>query len=294
MSAPSPSLLRKLGRAKLLTRWATATVGHGERRSKSKGAGMEFADHRDYQMGDDTRHLDTHVHARTGKNYIKQYDVYQQLPITIIVDGSRSMNFGDPNKFQFGAAMASALGFIGLNGGDQVIIGVTSGDKIIWSPKFHGGQRAPHLFKWVAGQRALSRGSLGSALRDSVRHLTNRGLVVLISDMWSDDVDASIGILAASGQEVWGVHVLARQEVDPDMLGDGDVRMIDLESGHEVEIALDRSVHDRYRKAFEAWSGELQTTFSHVKGRYLLVPSDTSPEKLLMTDWRRLGMIAAY
>lgn len=293
-SAPSPALLRKLGRAKLLTRWASATVGHGERRSKQKGAGMEFADHREYQMGDDTRFLDTHVHARTSKFYIKQYDVYQQLPITVIVDGSRSMDFGSPNKFQFAASVASALGFLGLNGGDQVRIGVTSGDKIIWSPKFHGAQRAPHLFKWMTKQRASSRGSLGNALRESVRSLTNKGLVVLISDMWSEDVESAIAILGASGQEVWGVHVLTREEIDPDSMGDGDVRMVDMESGHEVEIALDRSVHDRYRKALEAWSGELQTKFSNVKGRYLLVPSDESTDKLLMQDWRRLGMIAAY
>jgi hypothetical protein len=294
VSAPSPALLRKLGRAKLLTRWAVATVGHGERRSKQKGAGMEFADHREYQMGDDTRHLDTHVHARLGKNYIKQYDVYQQLPITVIVDGSRSMDFGSPNKFQFAASLASVFGFLGLNGGDLVRIGVTSGDKIVWSPKFHGAQRAPHLFKWMDKQRPSARGSLGTALREAVRSMTNRGLVILLSDMWSEDVEAAVAIIAASGQEVWGIHVLTREEVEPESMGDGDVRMLDMETGHEVEIALDRSVHDRYHKALEAWSGELQTKFSNVKGRYLLVPSDQSAEKLLLQEWRALGMIAAY
>ena len=88
---PSPRLLQSLQRSRVLVRSAKATVGVGERRSNAKGSGMEFLDYREYQPGDDVRHLDPHLFARTGGHYVRQYAVYQQLPITIIVDGSASM-----------------------------------------------------------------------------------------------------------------------------------------------------------------------------------------------------------
>ena len=72
---------------------------------------MEFADHRRYQPGDDLRHLDTHLHRRTGEHYVRQYEVHRQLPVTIIIDGSASMNFGNPTKFAFACGLASALAF---------------------------------------------------------------------------------------------------------------------------------------------------------------------------------------
>ena len=94
---PSPRLLQSLQRSRVLVRSAKATVGVGERRSNAKGSGMEFLDYREYQPGDDVRHLDPHLFARTGGHYVRQYAVYQQLPITIIVDGSASMNFSESN-----------------------------------------------------------------------------------------------------------------------------------------------------------------------------------------------------
>ena len=67
---PSPRLLQSLQRSRLLVRSAKATVGIGERRSDAKGSGMEFLDFREYQPGDDVRHLDPHLFARTGAHYV--------------------------------------------------------------------------------------------------------------------------------------------------------------------------------------------------------------------------------
>ncbi len=66
-----------------MPRAATASLGIGERRSRAKGAGLEFADHRAYQPGDDIRHLDLQLHARLGEHYVRQYSVFRQLPVTV-------------------------------------------------------------------------------------------------------------------------------------------------------------------------------------------------------------------
>ena len=288
---PSPALLGKLGRAKLMPRWAAAAVGTGERRSKMKGAGMEFADHREYQPGDDLRRLDPHLYARFGQNFIREYDVYRQLPITILVDASRSMNYGQPNKFEFACSIASALGFIGLAGGDQVQFGVGAGEKVHWSPRFHGASRAQTMFDWFKDQHPEGDGSFAQALRVAARHLTVRGLLIVMSDWWADDLDAELALLSATGQELWGLHVLAREELDPSVLGSGEVRLTDVETGHEVEMALDGPTLDRYKKGFKAWQDRLQSLFTRARGRYLLTPTDQPTDRLFLQDWRAMGMI---
>ncbi|MCW5697485.1 MAG: DUF58 domain-containing protein [Bauldia sp.] len=287
----SPALLNKLSRAKLLTRWAVASVGVGERRSRTKGAGMEFAEHREYQPGDDLRYLDPHLYARFGAHYIRQYEVYQQLPITILLDASRSMNFGHPNKFDYARSLAALFGFVGLAGGDQVQIGVGAGRRLHWSVRYHGAQRAQRMFAWLGERTVENEGDFGATLRSATRNLSGRGLLIILSDWWEDDIEAELALLVATGQEVWGLQVVSPEELDPTMLGRGEVRLVDIESGHEVELAIDRASIDRYERAVAAWRAQIQAVLSRSHGRYLLAPTDGNVEKLFVEEWRARGMI---
>ncbi len=288
---PSPVLLQRLSRTKLLTRRAVASVGVGERRSRSKGPGMEFADHREYEAGDDMRYLDPYLHARFGEHYIRQYEVYQQLPIAIVIDGSRSMDYGTPTKFAFAKGLAATLGFIGLAGGDRVELGVWSNDKLHWSSRFHGASRAGRLFDWLEDQQPNGATSFGRALHMVVRHLSGRGLLILISDWWADGLENDLRTVIAAEQEIWALHVVAPEETEPGVLGEGEVRLIDAESGQEVELALDQPTLDRYHRAFTAWCEQLRELATGARGRYNLVRTDAKLERLLLQDWRRAGMI---
>jgi uncharacterized protein (DUF58 family) len=288
---PSPRLLQSLQRSRLLVRRAKATVGVGERRSNAKGSGMEFLDYREYQPGDDVRHLDAHLFARTGGHYLRQYAVYQQLPITIIVDGSASMNFATPTKFDFACGLASALAFVGLAGGDAVQVAVHTGGRLLWSPLARGTRRAQVIFDWLGEQQPAGAG-FGQALATALPRLTHRGLVILLSDWWLDDLDADLKVLGALRQEIVAVHVAAPEELDPARLGAGETRFIDAESGHEVELLIDQVVLDNYKAAFADWQDRLRQQIRRHLGRYLVVRSDTSLDRLLLLDWRRLGLIS--
>ena len=288
---PSPVVLGKLARSKLRTRWATASTGIGERRSRDKGAGMEFADYREYQPGDDIRHLDPHIYARFGQNYIRQFEVYKQLPITILIDASRSMDFGEPNKFSYAKGLGALLGFVGLAGSDQVQFAIGTGGKVHRSPRYHGIMRAQQMFDWLETQKTELSGTFGETLRAVTMSLVGRGLLIILSDWWEEDLEAELGILVATGQEVWGIQVVAPEEVEPGLLGEGEVRFVDIESGHEVELAVDRTTLDRYRRSFNAWREQIQSVLSRSHGRYLLVPTNVDPERLIQDEWRRLGLL---
>src|SRR5258706_8066495 len=159
---PSAGLMTALMRSRLAARHAHATIGVGERRSRAKGSGMEFMDHREYQPGDDVRHLDSHLYARTGGYFVRKYAVPRQLPIAIIVDGSASMNFGTPTKFDFARRLAAALAFAGLAGGDVIEVGIYAGNRLSWSPRLRGMRRAPVIFDLLPPQNPGGSGFLGA------------------------------------------------------------------------------------------------------------------------------------
>jgi uncharacterized protein (DUF58 family) len=288
---PSPALLTSLMRSRLLVRRAKATLGiGGERRSLHKGSGMEFMDYRKYQPTDDVRHLDAHLHARTGGHYVRQYEVYRQLPITIIVDGSASMNFGTPTKFDFACGLASTLAFVGLAGGDAVDVAVNAGTRLQWSPRVRGIRHAQEIFRWLAAQTPAGSG-FGRALGEALPRLTHRGLLILVSDFWFDDLEADLKVLGSLPQEILGVHVAAPEELEPAQLI-GETRLVDAESGHEVELLIDHGVLGAYKAALANWQDRLRAQITSRLGRYLLVRSDASLSRLLLHDWRRLGLIS--
>jgi len=288
---PSPGLLASLKRSRLIVRRAHATTGIGERRSRRKGPGMEFVDYREYQLGDDLRRLDAHLYLRTGGRYVREYAVEQQLPVAIIVDGSASMKFGTPSKFDFGRSLAAALAFVGLAGGDVVEVGVHASGRLSWSPRIRGVRRAPVIFDWLAAQGPGGSG-FGKVLGETLPRLAHRGLAIVISDWWVEDPDADLRVLSSLRQEVFAVHVVSAEELDPARFGTGEACLVDSETAYEIELMVDRGVLDGYSKAFASWQDRLRARIAAGLGRYLPVRSDANLERLLVHDWRQQGLIA--
>ncbi|MSR21963.1 MAG: DUF58 domain-containing protein [Gemmatimonadetes bacterium] len=292
MSLLPPSLLQKLGRTRLQVQRAPASTGVGERRSKALGSGMEFADHRPYQFGDDIRHLDPHLHARLGRHYIRQYSTSQQLSVTILLDASRSMAYGDPPKFDFGRALAAGLAYAGLVGGDQVLVGVFADGGIRWHARIQGAMRTASLCSWLEGLHADGVTDLEQVVRSALPRIARvEGLTILISDWFVEGIPEALATLESAGQEVVAVHLLSPEEIEPERLGTGEVRFMDAELGNEMEMFLGRGLHQRYREELEAWSAELRAGVLAHRGRYLAARSDDDLELLLVRDWRLEGLL---
>jgi len=98
----------------------------GEHKSPYRGFAVEFAQHREYTHGDDTRHLDWKVLGRTDRYYIKQYEQETNYVANILLDGSESMNYGSGRltKLQYGKMMAACLAYLILHQGDAVALGL--------------------------------------------------------------------------------------------------------------------------------------------------------------------------
>ena len=118
----SPEFLARLEQLELVSRKVFRGRMKGERRSKRKGQSVEFADFRNYVVGDDIRFIDWNTYARLDKLFLKLYLEEEDLHFYTLLDTSMSMEFGDPTKLWYAKQVAAALGFIGLTHSDRVVI----------------------------------------------------------------------------------------------------------------------------------------------------------------------------
>src|SRR2546428_11704214 len=118
----TPELLRRLEQFQLLAARRAKSSARGERRSRARGQSVEFADYRTYVPGDDFRYLDWNLYGRLERLFLKLYEEERELPVTVVLDASESMTFGEPRKFDFARQVAAAVGYVALCGFDRVSV----------------------------------------------------------------------------------------------------------------------------------------------------------------------------
>src|SRR5438445_8758630 len=117
-----PDFLARLEQLELVSRKSFMGRMKGERRSKRKGQSVEFADYRNYVVGDDLRFLDWNLYARLDKLFLRLFMEEEDLHFYVLIDNSLSMDFGNPTKLHYAKQIAAALGFIGLCNRDRVLV----------------------------------------------------------------------------------------------------------------------------------------------------------------------------
>src|SRR5436305_14346125 len=117
-----PQFLARLEQLELVTKKIFLGRMKGERRSKRKGQSVEFADYRNYVVGDDLRFLDWNLYARLERLFIRLFMEEEDLHFYVLIDHSASMGFGDPTKVLYAKQVAAALGFVGLVNLDRVVV----------------------------------------------------------------------------------------------------------------------------------------------------------------------------
>ena len=108
----SPHLLKRLEQLQLLARRRSKSTAKGERRSGARGQSVEFADYRNYVPGDDLRRIDWNIYGRLDRLFLKLYEEERELPVTIFLDASESMSFGQVSKFDFARQVTAAVGYV--------------------------------------------------------------------------------------------------------------------------------------------------------------------------------------
>jgi uncharacterized protein (DUF58 family) len=287
----STEVRRLLGGSKLIALRAPANAAIGERRSKALGPGIEFAQYRDYEPGDDLRHVDRHVYARLGRVVVRQFTVEQRLRVSILLDASASMAV-DPASWRRAVEVAAVFGEVALNGGDQVRFGVARGDQVAWGPV---ATRTPQLRRELARLDDVRPAGAARSFADlavrTLEPLGYPGLLIVVSDWLVEGFAEALKTWRVREQELVAVQVLGGAEAGPVPDALGWVRLIDAETGDLVERRLDRSAWEAYHREVEAWSEEVRAAVWAAEGRWYRIAAEAPLDEASVQGMRRQGLI---
>ena len=283
------AFLRRLEQLELASRRLTAGRMKGERRSVRRGQSVEFADYRTYATGDDLRQLDWNAYARLERLFVKLFVEEEDVTVHLLVDASRSMDYGEPNKLEAARRAAAALGYLGLASMDRVSVAFLGDGTATPMRPLRGKRRTHELFSFLSQPRDDRLTGLAAAARAYVGRMRGSGPLVLISDLMDPGYLDALRDLAGTRSQLSVLHLLAPDELDPEVAA--DARLVDQETGHAVEVSGDDDLVDRYRARLADWQAEISAFVSRRGGAYVPVRSDLDLADLLFDVLRRRRVV---
>jgi uncharacterized protein (DUF58 family) len=285
-----PDLMAQLERLELVTRKVFRGRMKGERRSKRKGQSVEFADFRGYVPGDDLRSLDWNLFARLDKLIVKLFLEEEDLHFFTLIDASLSMDFGQPTKLQYAKQLAAALGFVGLIRTDRVRIETLGQPVHLRAPVLRGRKSVWRMIDFIEGIQPGETASLAEGIKKFCLRNAGKGIIVLISDLMDKNgYEPALRYLVSQKMDVYIIHVLSQEELDPDVKG--DLKLVDVEDQDIAEISVNAPLLARYKATLNAFVSGAQEFCSRRGMNYLLANNQTPVKELIGSYLRRRGLV---
>ncbi|MCE0523982.1 MAG: DUF58 domain-containing protein [Methylacidiphilales bacterium] len=243
----------------------------GEHRSPFRGFAIEFAQHREYTLGDDIRHLDWKVLGRTDRYYVKQYEQDTNFVAHLLVDGSESMNYGSGkiSKLQYAKVLGACLAYLILLQRDAVALHVFDTEMRETMTRTDNIAKIHPIMDRLAAFQATEQTKLGTALSDIARITRARGIVVVISDLFDDEEAFEKGVrqIRFGGSEVIVFHVMDPYELEFPF--DGVVEFIGLEETARLKTTP-ASIRKSYLESLNTFRQRVQGICDHSGCHYVL------------------------
>jgi uncharacterized protein (DUF58 family) len=278
-----PHFVSKLSRLDLKARLVVEGFLTGLHRSPYHGFSVEFAEHRQYMPGDPLRHLDWKVLAKSDRMYLKQYEEETNLRASILVDTSASMGYGsrDLTKLDYARQLAAALSYLMLTQNDAVgLFAFARGRGEHIPPRSTMGHLRPLL---LLLDRLTPGGGTDftSSLHTLAERMTQRGLVILLSDLLDDPdrIATAIHHFRHRKHEVLVFHILDPQEVSFDF--EREAVYVDLESGDRV-TTRPQELRGDYRARVREWKDRLRQFCVEKRAGYVPLTTDLPYDRALL------------
>lgn len=301
-------LIAKLEALDVRSRRILRGVMPGERRSKKRGQSVEFADYRPYVEGDDLRRIDWNLYARLDALFLRLFMEEEDLQVTVLLDTSASMGYGEPDKLRFGKQLAAALMYLALNKQNRSAVWAIGGNKVEYLQGLRGRRPIPRVFEFLESLQAAppgqaedagaSAGGLAEGLLRFAGTSVGAGVVVLITDGLEKGNDQGTGldealkVLGDGRFDGYLVQVMSPQELDPAKAElKGDLRLTDAEDGHTAEVTLTPALMKQYKKRLDAFLTHTRD-IAHRRGlAYAFAPTDRELDELIMKELRLKGLV---
>lgn len=219
-------------------------IHEGEQSSASTGQGMIFEDHKKYIPGDDIRKMDWKAYARTDEFYIKRFEQEKSVTLHILVDRSSSMDYGEPNKFDYAAKLGLATAYMSSKTNDRFRMSVFSETVTDIS----SARRNPNMGEMVDTLNSLRKtpeSLVERCVTEYSNQIQNKSVVIIISDFLTDVEQIESALNRLKGSEVILVNTLDESEIEPEMQGDKILK--DPESDKTLRTYLSKRTRRKYK-----------------------------------------------
>lgn len=277
-------LLADLPSLDLRARYVMKGFLSGRHRSPQKGSSVEFAEYRDYQLGDDLRRVDWRLYGRSDRLHIKQYEEETQLRVFVVLDTSASMDFASRppalTKVEYARVALAAIALLAHRQGDAFGLGIAGTELADF---LRARSAASHWRSFVGRLEIVRTGgatNLAKALEDLAEVVPRRSMIVVASDFYEDlgRLEPALSRLRYDHHDLVGLHVLDPAEIDFDLEAGG--KFVDAETGAELKLDAP-AVRQGYLARFRAFCDELDDLFRRVGGETARLRTDRSPAAAL-------------
>ena len=261
------------------------------------GQTVEFADYREYMLGDDIRRIDWNLYSRFEKYFLKLFTDERQMHTQIFLDCSASMSKADPEKAAYAFGAAAALGYLSVHNMDKV------------SFKLIKGERAEDPYGTIVGKKSFfnaisslesmtfeGESDIGKAVTQCPNMGSNDGLTIIISDFFTElDWKKAVDYLVYKKRQVLLVQVMTPDEVEP--LYDGRFDLIDSESedlsdSRNMRLKINRSMQLAYEEAMKDFVADIKSYCASRGADFITVRTDEPIEKVLFGELLKVGIMA--
>lgn len=268
----------------------------GKHLVKTYGQTVEFADYREYALGDDIRRIDWNLYSRFEKFFLKLFTDERQMHTQIFIDCSASMGKDNPQKAAFTVGIAAALGYLSVHNMDKVSYKLIKGNKAEDPFGTIVGKRA--FFSAMTGLEALTfdgESDIDAAVVGCENTGNNDGLTLIISDFFTDsDWRRAVDYLSYKKRQVLLIQVMTPEERDPSY--SGRVNLIDSESEDltdpkNMKMNIDMSAQLAYEEALKDLQSDLYNFCVSRGATFITIPTDQPIEKVLFKELLKVGIV---
>ncbi len=286
----SPDFMVKLDQLSFVSRKIFMGKLRGERISKRRGESVEFADHRSYVMGDDLRFLDWNIFARLEKLFIKLFLQEEDLHVSVLIDVSKSMDWGRPNKAHYARQIAAAIAYVGLVNFDRVSLYAYSNGLQDEIRGIRGRRLIPRVIDFLTRLPSEGVSHLAAAGKQfAIRH-PHQGIVLIVSDFFEKGgYEEGFRYLLGRKYDLYALQVLSPEELEPPLVG--DLRLTDVEDDDVAEVTISRALINRYKQNLQAYCGQLREYCAARGVSYLFTSTQVPFDQVVLSYFRARGLL---
>ena len=288
MKIVDSDFLKKLEAIAIKSKMLMNEGAGGNRKSRSKGSSVEFSDFREYSAGDDFRRIDWNAYGRFDKLFVKLFMEEREAFINIFVDCSKSMDFGNIKKWDIGLKLSAIIAYLALGNMDRICINLMKDGGLRQSQPMTGRVSFDRCISFLENIEFSGSTDIYKCIK--LKEFHNRGISVIVSDFFTPEgVEETIKYLLFKKQEVILIHVLADEEINPFM--EGQVRLVDSETGNVRDIAVTPAVFKRYQQELKRFINTIKEYANKMGVTYIQVSSEQSIEKVVFEEFTKAGIL---